>query len=143
MLCAVAPLYLTKPLTAQTPATPEEAVRRFYSWYLHALNKDQEPIQKSQAELSKFITSRLMAAIKRALRREEGINADPFIDAQDFAPDWEKNISMSKAAIRGTSATVNVTLRSTTQMGNKKLKVVMKKEAGAWKIDSVNGITNP
>src|SRR5207249_741879 len=117
------------PTVAQTAGTPEETARSFYAWYVHLLNKDQEPIEKHQAEMSKFVTARLIKAIRRAMKRPEGIDADIFLSAQDFAPDWGKNISTSKAVIRGTTATLNVTLKSTTLMGNDKLKLVMKKEA--------------
>src|SRR2546421_5561507 len=80
-------------------ATPEATVRSFYSWYLHELNSNREPIEDSQG-LSKFVTTRLLKAIGRALKREDGIDADLFIDAQDFDPLWEKNITPAKALIR-------------------------------------------
>jgi hypothetical protein len=126
---------------AQT-ATPEATVRSFYSWYLHELNSDREPITNSQG-LSKFVTARLLKAIGRALKRDEGINADLFIDAQDFDPLWEKNISTAKAVIRGDRASVTVTLKGGPVFGTKRLKVGLKKETGAWKIDSVNGVLSP
>jgi hypothetical protein len=45
---------------AQTSITPEAAARRFYEWYLHALNQNEEPLEKHQAGLSKFVTQRLI-----------------------------------------------------------------------------------
>jgi hypothetical protein len=129
--------------SAQASNTPEATVRRFYEWYLHALNQGEEPLSKHRAELSKFVTRRLMRSINRALKRPDGINADIFIDAQDWDKDWEKNISVSKATIKGDRATVNVTLKGGEAFGNKSLSVGLRKEGGVWKIDSVNGITNP
>jgi len=128
---------------AQASATPEATAQRFYTWYLHALNQNQDPLEKHQAELSKFVTQRLMKSLTRALKRPDGIDADFFIDAQDWDETWEKNISTSKAAIQGSVATVNVTLKGGAAFGNKKLKVGLRKEGGVWKIDSINDRMNP
>jgi hypothetical protein len=128
---------------AQAPATPEATVQRFYEWYLHALNQNQDPLDKHQAEINKFVTLRLMKSLNRALKRPDGIDADLFIDAQDWDEAWEKNISTSKAAIQGKRAIVNVTLKGSAAFGNKRLKVGLRIEGGAWKIDSVNGRINP
>ena len=75
---------------AQTSVTPEATLRHFYEWYLHALNQNQEPLEKHQAELSKFVTQRLMTSLNRARKRPEGIDADFFIDAQDLDETWEE-----------------------------------------------------
>jgi Protein of unknown function (DUF3828) len=96
---------------AQAPATPEATVQRFYKWYLHALNQNQDPLEKNQAELSKFVTQRLMKSLRRAIKRPDGIDADFFIDAQDWDEAWEKNISVTKATIQGEQATVGITLK--------------------------------
>jgi len=127
----------------QPSATPEATVRRFYAWYLHALNQNQIPLVKHQAELNKFVTQRLMKSLNRALKRPDGIDADFFIDAQDWDEAWEKNISTSKATIRGEQATVSVTLRGGPSFGNKRLKVGLRKEGGVWKIDRINNRMNP
>ena len=132
---------------AQTSTTPEATVRAFYAWYLHAVNQNEDPLQKNQAELSKYITRRLMRSLNRALKRDTGINADFFIDAQDSDEGWEKNISVSKARIQGMRATVIVTLKGGTMLADnktfdKKLKVGLRKEGGVWKIDTVNGKAN-
>ena len=68
---------------------------------------------------------------------------DIFIDAQDFDAKWEKNITTSRAVIRGASATLTVSLKGGPDWGTRRLRLVMKKEGGAWKIDSVNGHANP
>jgi hypothetical protein len=128
---------------AQAPATPEAMAQRFYTWYLHALNQNQDPLEKRQAELSKFVTQRLMRSLNRALKRPDGIDADFFIEAQDFDEAWEKNVSVSKATIQGGLATVSVTLKGGPNFGNKRLKVGLRKEGGVWKIDSVNNRMNP
>lgn len=128
---------------AQSAATPETTVRAFYGWYLHALNQNQDPIEKQQAELSKFVTQRLIRSLNRALKRPDGIDADFFIDAQDWDEAWEKNITTSKATVQGERAIVSVTLKGGPSFGNKTLKVGLRNEAGAWKIDSVNNRLGP
>jgi hypothetical protein len=145
-LVILATLVLSGPnsfASAQVPASPEATVQRFYAWYLHALNQNQDPLGKHQAELSKFVTQRLMRSLNRALKRPDGIDADFFIDAQDWDETWEKNISASKALIQGQQTTVSVTLKGGPAFGNKTLKVGLRKESGDWTIDSINDRMNP
>jgi tRNA U38,U39,U40 pseudouridine synthase TruA len=127
---------------AQTTMTPEATVRSFYEWYLHTLNQNQEPLEKHQAELRKFVTRRLIKSLNRALRSPEGIDADFFIDAQDWDKTWEKNIYATKARVQGPRATTTVTLKGES-FGNHRLRVGLRKEGGVWKIDTVNGRANP
>ena len=79
-------------VAAQT-ASPDSRVRSFYSWYLHELNAEHDPIANNKV-LRQHLTARYATAIARALNREGGIDADPFIDAQDFDPLWEKNTTV-------------------------------------------------
>ena len=130
------------PALAQASTTPEMSVRRFYEWYLHALNQNEEPLEKHQAELSKFVTRRLLRSLNRALKRPDGIDADFFIDAQDWDKTWEKNIYASKAKIQGARATTTVTLKGES-VGKHRLRIGLRKEGGVWKIESVNGRANP
>ena len=85
----------------------------------------------------------MVRSLNRALRPPDGIDADFFIDAQDWDQTWEQNISTSKATVQGNLATVNVTLKGGAAFGNKKLKVGLRKEGGVWKIDSINDRMNP
>jgi hypothetical protein len=128
---------------AQAPKTPEAAVRRFYQWYVHALNQNVEPLEKHQDKMSEFVTTRLLRSLTRALKRPDGIDADYFLDAQDWDETWEHNILTSKARIQGSRATLNATLRGSASFGNHKLRVSLRKEGGRWKIDSINGRANP
>lgn len=134
---------------AQAPAsiTPEDTVRSFYQLYLHSLNQEEVPLDQHKAEFSKLVTLRLRRSYARAGRIEGGITVDFFLDAQDWDKDWEKNISVSKAVIRGIRATVNVNLKGGPapeggQSFDQKLKVGLRKEGGVWKIDTVNGHVN-
>lgn len=139
LVLIVAALLFSDHVAAQTP---EAQARSFYAWYLHELNAERNPIADSGG-LRKYVTTRMVRSIERALKSEDGIDADIFIDAQDFDPLWEKNISTSKAAVRSTSATLTVTLKGGPNFGTKRLRLALKKEGGVWKIDSVNGRAAP
>lgn len=132
---------------AQSSLTPEETVRRFYEVYLRSLNQHEEPLERHRAELSKLVTQRLLKSYERASKSDTGINVDFFIEAQDWDDAWEKNITLSKARIQGTRATITVMLKGGTlgadnKTFDNKLKVGLRKEGGAWKIDTVNGKAN-
>ena len=134
-------------LQAQPSMAPDETVRRFYKLYLQSLNKEEQPLEKYRAELSKFVTQRLMKSYDRAKKSDTGINADFFIDAQDWDNAWEKNISVSRSKVQGTRASVTVMLKGGTldadnKTFDRKLKVGLRKEGGVWKIDTVNGRAN-
>ena len=131
------------PALAQAPKTPEETVRRFYQWYVHALNQNVEPLEKHQDEMGKYVTTRLLRSLTRALKRPDGIGADYFLDAQDWDEMWEHNILTSKARILGSRATLNVTFKGSASFGTHKLQVRLRREGGWWKIDSINGRANP
>jgi hypothetical protein len=110
---------------------------------VHTLNQNEEPLEKHGSEMSKFVTRRLIKSVNRVLRSPEGLDADFFIDAQDWDPLWEKNISVSKARIQGTRANLSVTLKGGEGFGNHKVQVGLRKEDSVWKIDSINGRRNP
>ena len=140
LFIVAATLIFASAVSAQT--TPDARVRSFYAWYLHELNGEHDPISNNKV-LKQHLTARYAGTIARALKREGGIDADPFIDAQDFDPLWEKNLSVSKAAISGVKATTTVTLKGGPNFGTKRLKVGLRKEGGVWKIDSVNDRLSP
>src|SRR3954463_11962157 len=128
---------------AQTSMTAEATVHSFYEWYVHTLNQNEEPIEKHRAEMGKFVTQRLLNSIDRVLKSPDGLDADFFLDAQDWDKGWEKNITTTKAAIQGRRANLRVTLKGGPGFGNHRLRVGLRKEGGAWKIDSINGRRSP
>ena len=128
---------------AQSSMTPEATVHSFYEWYVHTLNQNEEPIEKHRSEMGKFVTQRLLNSIDRVLKSPEGLDADFFLDAQDWDKDWEKNITTTKALIQGRRANLRVTLKGGPGFGNHRLRVGLFKEGGVWKIDSINGRRNP
>lgn len=122
-------------------ATPEQVARSFYSWYVGALNRNQgaRPLQQQRTTAKKYVTARLLKEINDQMNSLEGINVDPFLDAQDWDNDWARNITATKVKQDETDATVDVTLDGK-QMPKHRLQVTLKREAGAWKIDGVKGM---
>lgn len=123
------------------PASPEAVIQNFYKWYMHCLNQNTDPLEKQRATLRKYVTGRLLQEIDKAKNGPDGLDADPFLDAQDWDEDWEKNIAVSSVVSSKTIATAQVTL-SGKVMASRKLKVTLKQERGAWKIDKVKGLDN-
>lgn len=117
------------------PLTPEAALRKFYHWYVHALNQNLEPLGKQKAALKKYLTRRLYLELVKRERRGE-IDSDYFLDAQDWDHDWENNIAISKPSLHAGRAIALVDL--TGREMSIKLRVTLKKEAGGWKIDKVS-----
>jgi len=126
------------PISSQAQSTPGSAVRAFYKWYVHALTQNViEPLRSDKAMARKYVTASFLHRIEKAMAREEGLNADPFLSAQDWDKSWENNIVIGKVSTAGATSIINAVLPSK-QMGDQKLKIVMKKEGGVWKIDQVN-----
>lgn len=58
-----------------------------------------------------------------------------FITAQDADPTWANDFSVAKAAIKGDEASAQVALKGRKVYAT--LRVFLKRENGAWKIDNV------
>jgi hypothetical protein len=137
-------LIVAAPSLAQAVAvparTPEVVVREFYKWYVHALNQEKDPLTGERSVMRKYVTARLITAINRMAKGPDGLDGDYFIDAQDWDKEWEKNIAVSNVVINNTIATAKVAL--TGPQMNRHLQLMLKQEAGTWKIDRVKGLDN-
>ena len=125
-----------EPTKAPT-ATPEESIRSFYEWYVTTLIASRDPM-KQRTEMKRFATDRLLKEIDKTKKGPDGLNGDYFLDAQDFDDQWAKKISVSNVKIEDTKATAHVLLDGAEGM-RKKLVVQLANDAGAWKIDKVQG----
>lgn len=125
-----------EPAKAST-ATPEENIRSFYKWYVTALVANRDPM-KQRAEMKRFVTDRLLKEIEKKTKSAEGLGSDYFLDAQDFDDQWAKKISVSNVNVQGAKASAHVLLDGAPGM-RKKLVVQLLNDAGAWKIDKVQG----
>ena len=114
---------------AQSSA-PDEVVRQFYDWYLHARFPD--PRKQNEAQFRKYVTAKFL---KEAMAPD--VDAVLFIDAQDADPTWAKHFSVSKPTIRNQFATTQVFLEG--EKVHYTLRVTLRRENGGWKIDDVKG----
>jgi hypothetical protein len=117
----------------QQPAkadSPEEVTRQFYHWYFSA--HFPEPKRSNMPTFKKYVTQSLL---KRATARD--VESILFIDAQDIDESWANNFTVSKGTIQGQKATVQVALNGKEMKYN--LRVTLRREGGAWKIDDVKG----
>ena len=130
------------PSFAQTrgpaPGSPDAVIRSFYKWYVHALNQNSDPFTKQRTVLRRYVTERLIQEIDKVAKGPDGLDGDYFIDAQDWDKDWEKNIAVSSVVASKTSVSAQITLSGATM--SRKLRVTLKQERGAWKIDKVEGL---
>jgi hypothetical protein len=123
---------------AETAATPEDCIRNFYRWYVTNLVANRDPM-KQRKEIRQYATERLLREIGKMKTGPDGLDGDYFTDAQDFDPLWAKNILISDVRTQGDKSSTHVLLNGQKGM-QKKLLVHLVKEAGAWKVDKVQGL---
>jgi len=125
--------FLSIPAQAPQPATPQDVVRGFYSWYLHQLSRENMNPLKQKTTALKYLTPQLYANAPRLIRR---MDADIFICAQDWDKGWEKNFSVSTPQIKNGSATAMVTLPSG-ELDRITINVTLIKTTSGWRISKV------
>lgn len=130
---------------SQPSLPPEEVARNFYRWYLHALfqSPTADPLKEHKAEFEKYLTARLLqerAASRRTARVRKGPDDDMdyFFQTLDLDSDWEKNIVTLMPTMKASTAEVLVQLIGHDADSEKELKILLKKDSGAWKIDRVD-----
>lgn len=127
---------------AADTASPAATTSAFYQWYLHSLVADHVPLTDDRAELAGYVSASLIKEIEQRMQSEDGLDADYFIQAQDYHDDWENNISVTKATVAGNAATVFVTLGASKE-SRQCLALTLKKEDRAWKIRKVRQQNRP
>jgi len=114
---------------ALAQSSPEAVIKAFYNGYIRAIGKGTDPLGKTST-LKKYLTARLIKE-QTAFEAREG--ADYFVQSQEWGDNWENNFTVSKLVIKGAAATAIVTFPE----GYPRVKLTLRKEAGAWKIDRV------
>jgi hypothetical protein len=137
MTVAAALLATGQVRAAESLATPEDCIRNFYRWYVTNLVANRDPMKQRQ-EIRRYATEHLLRQIDKMEKGPNGLDGDYFVDAQDFDPLWAKNISISNVKTLGEKSTAHVLLNGSKGM-RKKLVVHLVKDAGAWKVDKVQG----
>lgn len=122
--------------TPDVNTDPANAARAFYSWYLHNLIAEVDPLTQRTAEMKRSVSRRLLAEIAQE-KKSGNYDADYFLQAQDWNKEWEGNISVSKSDVRPDRATLRVDLTGGQADFSRHLRVALVIEEGIWKIDKV------
>lgn len=136
-LLLLALCFATSSLRAEDLA-PAQVIRDFYRWYVAELVSDRDPFEAGRADLERYISSRWLKEIDAIRNGPDGLDADPFLSAQDFDKEWGNDVTVSEPVIKGDQATADVELKGA-EMGNQKLSLKLTQENGGWKIDGVEG----
>jgi hypothetical protein len=138
VLCGISVVAQRRTATPPVARSPEIVLKEFYQWYIHEVNRPSKnyawKTTRGRAILKKYVSLRFIRAIDRNEKlpaESDPFDADYFLLDQDTSGYTEKNIWVSKVAVKGTTATANVSL------GGWKLKVSLIQEGGVWKIDKV------
>ena len=118
---------------------PSEVVDAFYRWYIKALVQGRDPMKQDKVTLRKFVATSLLDEIDRRMKSPDGLDADYFLQAQDYQDEWKNNVAVARPETNGAIATTLVTL---TAKGSKpyRLKVTLKKDPASWKISKVQAV---
>ena len=147
LFCSLMVGLFCAPLVAQRTAalsplvqSPEIVLKEFYKWYIHSLGRNDDPLKVGKATMRKYVTVRFIREMERndKLPEGEGFDADYFLQTQEYDSVTDKRIVVSHVAVKGTTATAVVTLDD----GHPKVKINLRQEGDAWKIDNVKDV-NP
>ena len=123
-----------------TPARPADAPQRavsdFYVWYLGELQADRDPLNDQAAMLSAKVSRVLVREIRHARASPDGLEADYFIQAQDYANDWLGHVAVRVVRANRDVATTAVDL-GLDRATQRRLSVTLVREDGRWKLRRV------
>lgn len=122
------------------PSSAKETVTAFYDLYLKALSENRDPFTQDKAFIKRFVAPSLIAEIEQRLKSPDGMEADYFIQAQDYLDEWKGNVFVSEHEnqLKVTPlAVISVVTLGPNSASGYRLKVTTKKEAGGWKISKV------
>ena len=141
--CLLCPVLLA--VQARGQSSDAEAMRadvtarltEFYAFYCHGLTKNQD-VTNNTAKMKPYVSTRFLKKIYEASAVEGGLEADPFVCAQDTDPAWEKNIKVAnvKSGADGKTASADVTLGGMKEMV-RHLRISLVNEGGILKVDKV------
>ncbi len=122
---------------ANNTTKEQKCVIDFYTYYVSkSLDTALNYNFTTDNNLKKYISKRKLDEIKKQYANEGGIDADPFLQAQDLFPEW-KNISIKETKkIDDTHSEIKLILGAGQNMW--KLKVVVINEKGICLIDQVS-----
>jgi hypothetical protein len=126
----------SQPAASPEAPSPQATVAEFYRWYLHVLKANRNPLSDEKPTLRKYVSAPLIARLEKQAASPDGMDADYFLQAQDFSDDWVSNIAVTDARVDRGSATMVVTLGAPGSE-RQRLNVSLIATDGAWRIRSV------
>jgi len=121
---------------SQAKASDDGAIKmlkEFYTSYITEGANIESNEEKLESIPKKYCTAKLLAKMKHEMEEGE-MDADPFINAQDFDIDWVKTLSISKDPQQADVYIVSYLDNYSKTRTNIKLHVV--KEGAQYKIDA-------
>ena len=121
-------------VAAQTPEkTPGAVIKNFYVWYIQSINAGTDPFVKGRNTLLKYVTLRLVKQIERS--EAKGADVDVFLYTQEFDAAWADQANVNYLRLKGATGTAILTFDAATNYP--RVRVMLAKEGGLWKIDGV------
>jgi ABC-type transporter MlaC component len=116
--------------------SPQAVVTEFYARYLKELADNKDPLKDDRSFISAHVSSALVKEIEKKIHSPDGMEADYFIQAQDYLDEWLNNISAESPRTSGTNITITVKLGAE-KAKPYRLAVTLVNEQGSWKIRKV------
>ena len=117
-------------------APPAAAAAQFYRWYLARLVASADPLRDDAAAMARQVSPVLLREIARRMASPQGMEADYFLQAQDYLDDWAAQVSTQVLDQRGNVATVVVQLGAASPPW--RLTVALVRDQGRWLIRRVD-----
>lgn len=108
---------------------PEVVIKGFYEWYIRSISQNIDPFKRNRGTLRKYVTLKLIREVEKT-----ELEADYFLQTQDWDDAWEKSVSVSKLQVKGPTATAIVTFNAEEYP---RVMVRLRQEGSIWKIDRV------
>jgi hypothetical protein len=120
---------------------PDAVAKNFYSWYLKELSNNRDPLTASAAAMKTYVTGKTLQKIRRMINSPDGMEADYFIQTQDYMGEWLQPPKSQIKKISDTHSELTITLGEHTK-SKYQLSVAMLKEESRWKISKVIALTH-
>src|ERR1700709_1779590 len=83
---------------------PDAVTRSFYAWYLQQIAGNHDPLTAKDPQLRTYVSAPLLREIRQRIASPQGLDADYFIQAQDYLDEWLGKIGTSETHVRGATA---------------------------------------
>ena len=110
-----------------------QTLKSFYTWYISRVFDSLAKEEQIRDTLDKYCT----VAFLNSFRNDSELDVDPFTHTQDVDQDWRKTLAVNKIS-KGDSMVYSVGFFGHFDNKMYNVKVSLKKDGLAWKIDGVS-----